>query len=556
MTELVSGQNHPWPETRVTVRLHGRADLSALLLGSDAKVRDEEDFVFYNAPHTTGVKWTADAQDAQTVHIETAHLPAEIQVVRLLVSVDDDQPPLADGVVQVSAHGESSEVRYEPTRLDGERCLIGLEVYRRNDAWKVRAVGQGWRDGLPAALQAHGIDVETPEAPIEAAAPPVTPPAIPLPTSTQPPAHGNPTQVFAGPDDDTVAGALRAIRSLRHDISQARRAHQTALAYAADKMLAAQENARGAVGTAGVPASVEQECAELVSRAEERYAQEAEALHSELVAEEFAMPLPLARLDSLDWETLAAGTHSPTNRAIDRNDHTASVIRLGSLYPPQGPSLNLPMPHTWAARALMWSDDPNRPPVGAEWVHGLIARMMALTPPGGFDVQLVDLDGSLSSSLGQFGPGITDDVTRHRSPAELVSFVDQLAHRVDLARMAVESRIPDALDDVRDDARHLVVLAHWPHGYDEQIQRRIAECLPWGFALDVQFVVLTQVDAAAEPPTEGSAMEEMLRSALWLQDGPEPNLLDDTGVAWCFDPEATASARSVAARITSSGQRS
>ena len=62
MTELVSGQNHPWPETRVTVRLHGRADLSALLLGSDAKVRDEQDFVFYNAPHTTGVKWTADAQ--------------------------------------------------------------------------------------------------------------------------------------------------------------------------------------------------------------------------------------------------------------------------------------------------------------------------------------------------------------------------------------------------------------------------------------------------------------------------------------------------------------
>lgn len=570
MTELVTGQNLPWPGPRLTVRLHGKADLSALLLGADALVRDDSDLVFYNAPDAGGVTWRAEAQDDQRITVELGALAPAIDRVRLLVSVDDDQPALGPGAVTVDAQdGAGTEISYAPTGFDGERCLIWFEAYRRGGAWKVRAVGQGWKAGLAAALSAHGIAVEATEQPAQQpvqrpaetpSAPPTATPIAPLPPTagpTQPsrptsPASGAPTP---GPDDDTVSGALRAIRSLRQDVSQVRRAHRTAVEYAADKLAAAQDQAR--TGNAASLAAVQVECMTLVAQADERYDREAAALGEELVAEEFAMPLPLARLDSFDWETFSSsGSDAPQGQSgIDTHDRTGDIVRLGSLYPPERVPLRLPMPHAWGGRPLVWVDARDRAPVGAAWVHGLIARMMALTPPGGFEVQLVDLDGSLATAFGALGPNVAADITRHRSPAELAGFVDQLAHHCDLAKMAVESRIPDALDDVRDGARHLVVLGGWPHGYDERTQNRIIDCLEWGYPLSLQFVVLCDdSELGRELPAEHPT-QRLLSKSLLLEDGPHPGLIDDTGVEWCFDPEITDTARGVAARITANDRR-
>ncbi len=566
MTELVTGQNLPWPGPRLTVRLHGRADLSALLLGADALVRDDSDLVFYNAPATDAVSWRAVGEQEQQVEVELARVPAAIDRVRLLVSVDEDQPALGSHPVTVSCHGEDgTEIRYAPAALAGERCLIWFELYRRSGGWKVRAVGQGWRDGLAAALTAHGIAVEQAEPVDQAPVPPGSQagaPSVPMPQPYAHPSGPPATAATPGPDDDTVAGALRAIRSLRQDLSQARRAHRTAVDYAADKLMTAQENARSGVA---VPLEqVQAECMALVAQADERYDREAAALRAELVAEEFAMPLPLARLDSLDWETFSAtSTTTTAASAIDTHDRTAEIIRLGSIYSTEREPLRLPMPHAWGARTLVWAQVRDQAPTGPAWVHGIIARMTALCPSGGFEVQMVDVDGSLTGAL---GPHPTTDITVHRTPAELARFVDQLAHHCDMAKMAVESRIPETLDDVRDGARHLVVLGGWPHGYDERTQQRIVDCLDWGYPLALQFIALcdeSDIEDAVSPDSGRDAgemaqhpMARLLSKSTWLDDGPRPGLTDEAGVEWCFDPELTPGAREVASRITSAGPTS
>ncbi|WP_308122023.1 TerD family protein [Streptomyces sp. TRM70350] len=44
------------------------------------------------------------------------------------------------------------------------RAMVVAELYRHTidgrPAWKLRALGQGWADGLDGLARAHGVDVE------------------------------------------------------------------------------------------------------------------------------------------------------------------------------------------------------------------------------------------------------------------------------------------------------------------------------------------------------------------------------------------------------------
>ena len=90
--ELARGQNAPLASTRLTatVELPAAADLSALLLTADAKVRGDSDIVFYNQPEGPGVRCVppSGGQPWQ-LHLDLAAVPAEIAKVRVVTSLDE-----------------------------------------------------------------------------------------------------------------------------------------------------------------------------------------------------------------------------------------------------------------------------------------------------------------------------------------------------------------------------------------------------------------------------------------------------------------------------------
>jgi uncharacterized protein YkwD len=61
--------------------------------------------------------------------------------------------------------------RFTPARAGRETVLLLVEFYRRGEGWKVRALGQGYADGLAGLAQDFGVDV-TDEAPPTSAAGP------------------------------------------------------------------------------------------------------------------------------------------------------------------------------------------------------------------------------------------------------------------------------------------------------------------------------------------------------------------------------------------------
>ena len=188
MAELIRGANAPLSAAglAVTCSCAAPVDLSALLVGRDLKVRSDADLVFYNAPEGPGVRWSQDA-----LEIDLSAVPGDVHAVLVAFSLADHAPLSTVPPPTVRAGGHSFTI----DRLADETALIALELYRRQGSWRVRAVGQGYAEGLAALVTAHGVQVDDP------GPPPPAPPLVRPETSAPAPRYGAPPP--AGVTDTT-----------------------------------------------------------------------------------------------------------------------------------------------------------------------------------------------------------------------------------------------------------------------------------------------------------------------------------------------------------------
>ncbi len=181
------------------------ADVSALLLTSAGKVRDDLDFVFYNQPeHASGaVRYLGTERQpgvvANSVEVRLSALEAGIERVVLTASADGGTfGQLAELTLRLLDAGTGAELARFETEAGSETAFIGGELYLRGGQWKFRAVGQGYASGLAGLATDFGISVDE-----EEAAPNVTPTA-PVGAPVGPPVAAPPPPPMAPP---TVAPA-------------------------------------------------------------------------------------------------------------------------------------------------------------------------------------------------------------------------------------------------------------------------------------------------------------------------------------------------------------
>ncbi|MGC5247209.1 AIM24 family protein [Gordonia sp. DT219] len=201
MRHLAPGENTalPSPTVTVSVRSATPVNTSAVLLTSDGRVRSDADFVFYNQPTGPGIAYRSDGS-ADVLTVDTTRVPPDIVTVAIAASLDGAGPASfatagrLEATVTPAAGGEP--ISFVPTDLTSEAAVICLEIYRRGDGWKVRAVGQGYDAGLAGLATAFGIDIESdstpPTTPPRVADPQPWPPASTATTGAQnPPATGH-----------------------------------------------------------------------------------------------------------------------------------------------------------------------------------------------------------------------------------------------------------------------------------------------------------------------------------------------------------------------------
>ncbi|MFD8863228.1 CAP domain-containing protein [Streptomyces sp. NPDC059590] len=224
MGELVPGGNALLPDGVLRIRVPGPFDLSVLITGEDGKVAGDGDFVFFNQPSAPGARL-----DGDTVTLRPEELRRGAGRATVVISPADPGTPLGRlpaPTMTITGVGGARAIRFTPPRPTHETVLLLAEIYRRGDRWKVRALGQGYAEGLAGVARDFGVDVAD-----DGGQPPPPPPPPPAPSPAAPPAG-------AAQDPDGLLGLVNGVRArsgapaiaLDARLSTAARAHADAMA--------------------------------------------------------------------------------------------------------------------------------------------------------------------------------------------------------------------------------------------------------------------------------------------------------------------------------------
>ncbi|ROQ31646.1 stress response protein SCP2 [Streptomyces sp. PanSC19] len=204
--ELVRGQNHPLPETRLEIRVSaGHPVLAAAALGDEqGRAAGAEWIAHPGAPSLPGVDVPGGAAADHRLAVDLDAVPDAVHRVSVLLALTGGAVrfgALAAPFVAVTGLDGTEIASYTITGLDTESALVALELYRRQGAWKVRAMGQGYAGGLAALLADQGL-----ERPADLA-------ATILATATPAPAPAGPVPVASAPADLSSAAPAPATTS-------------------------------------------------------------------------------------------------------------------------------------------------------------------------------------------------------------------------------------------------------------------------------------------------------------------------------------------------------
>ncbi|AEI13472.1 TerD family protein [Cellulomonas gilvus] len=529
--ELAKGQNAAWPDAAVLVEVSGSAvadcDVSALLVDGQHRVASSDDFVFYNQPAAPGA--TLEAGTPARVRLDLAAVPARVQAVLCVVSVDPDRPPLGalPPVTAVLRGPDGAErARFTLTGLTSERAVVAVEVYRRGPAWKVRAVGQGYDGGLAQAVTAHGVEVhdEAPASPVAGPPPAPRPDRSPTPGPADAPAGPLPPGTSDGErllrqSTAIFEDAARSTAALRSSVGYADARREQALAeiVADPRLRHGPEHERAA-------AAAERDHADLVGRARERHDDDLRQLASELAEYERRLPAAMAPWAAGAWQ----GWRPP--------EQHAPAVRVGDLHVEEAPWLRFPMLVPVPLPRPLWVDTASGAEAEAVRVtRALVTRLLAAYPAGGLELLVIDLGGGLAPALGALAqPGsrvMTSPAAT--SVAAAGEVLDSLVRRVDLVQMARSAGALDALDGGAAD--RLLVVHDFPTALDDAAVGRVRYLVDEGPSAGVQVLLTGELS----PVLSGSPLiTGLFRESLRLPLEPDDHLAEGwTGTAWRYTPD-------------------
>ncbi|MEU9141605.1 TerD family protein [Streptomyces sp. NPDC048404] len=163
--ELVRGQNHPLSQVRLEVRISAGKPIvaGATLSDEQGRVRGVEWVAHPGAPTLPGLEVSKQAAADHRLAFDLDALPQAVHRVSVLLALPTGVGgPVRFGAVAapfvaVTGLDGLKVASYTLTGLDAESAVVALELYRRQGAWKVRAVGQGYAGGLAELLTDQGL---------------------------------------------------------------------------------------------------------------------------------------------------------------------------------------------------------------------------------------------------------------------------------------------------------------------------------------------------------------------------------------------------------------
>ncbi|WP_374983584.1 TerD family protein [Streptomyces fradiae] len=163
--ELVRGQNHPLPGTRLEIRVSTGVPVAAgaTLCDAAGTVTAADHVAHPGAPSLPGVQVPRQAAAEHRIAVDLGAVPADVHRVAVHLALPEGAGGpgrfghVAAPFVAVAEPDGAEIATYTLTGLTTESAVVAVELYRRQGAWKVRAVGQGYGGGLAALLRDQGV---------------------------------------------------------------------------------------------------------------------------------------------------------------------------------------------------------------------------------------------------------------------------------------------------------------------------------------------------------------------------------------------------------------
>jgi len=150
-------------------------DASAFLLAANEKVRNDFDFIFYNQLRSQdgavvhqGDNRTGEGQgDDEQITVDLEKLSPDVQKIAFVVTIHDAEArkqnfgQVKNAYIRVVNESDGKEIaRFDLSEeMSTETAMIFGEVYRYNNEWKFKAVGQGFKGGLGPLARNYGVNV-------------------------------------------------------------------------------------------------------------------------------------------------------------------------------------------------------------------------------------------------------------------------------------------------------------------------------------------------------------------------------------------------------------
>ena len=172
LSEIVVGLG--W-DPRVTDGTEFDLDASIFVTGENGKVLNDASFIFYNNKKSAdgSIEHLGDNRsgqgdgDDEQVNVKLTGLAADVKKLVFAVTIHDAEArkqsfgQVSNAYIRVVNKADSKEIaRYDLSEdASTETAMIFGELYRHNDEFKFKAIGQGFTGGLKPLAEAHGVSI-------------------------------------------------------------------------------------------------------------------------------------------------------------------------------------------------------------------------------------------------------------------------------------------------------------------------------------------------------------------------------------------------------------
>ncbi len=150
-------------------------DASCFMLNSLGKVRNDQDFIFYNnllstdgAVQHTGDNRTGDSEgDDEVINVDLTKIAPNVERLAFTVTIYEADErkqnfgQVSNAYIRIVDLKSGKEIARFDLSEDASTntAMIFGELYRRDGEWRFRAVGQGFDGGLGPLAKSYGVNV-------------------------------------------------------------------------------------------------------------------------------------------------------------------------------------------------------------------------------------------------------------------------------------------------------------------------------------------------------------------------------------------------------------